>query len=216
MPAPNPRVERPRQVACGLPVVGDLGRARGIRREPIFGNRLCKRGVEPGALARQQLAVHGLLDEGVAKGKRAPGGESRTTRIWLPTASRSCSSRRTSDNPVTDASRADAIRCPAADATRRSSCVGSLRTASRASRTSRSVAGSSPSPGPGREQLLGVEGIALRAGSDARQHARLGPAPRMPSSWLASSSRSKRASESRSTRPERSSSASNFGSGCRP
>ena len=70
---PDPRVERARQVVRRLPVVGELGGPGrvGLRRR-LVGQRPRERGVEPGPLARQQLAVDGLLDEGMAKGISLP------------------------------------------------------------------------------------------------------------------------------------------------
>ncbi len=60
------RLERPRQVVRGVPVVGELGRARGvITRSRLEGPR--ERGMQPGPLARQQVVVHGFLEESVAE-----------------------------------------------------------------------------------------------------------------------------------------------------
>ena len=65
------------------------------------------------------------------------------------------------------------MRVPPAEASRTSSCAGSLSVAIRARRTSRSVSGRRPD-GVGGEQLLGVEGVALGARRDALQELRVG------------------------------------------
>ena len=108
-----------------------------------------------------------------------------------------------------DAARtAGAMRVPPAEATRTSSCVGSLSVASRARRTSRSVSGRRPGR-VGGEQLLGVEGVAFGAGRDPRQELRVGLGTKDGCELAASSDRSKRLSSMRSARPLRSCSARN-------
>ena len=214
---PDRPLERARQVVRGVPVEGELGRMGRFRAGARL-ERPRERGVQAGALPRQQVVVHRLLEQGVAEcvalAARRRVGDEHLAADALRAAPRTWRRRR---GPRRRRAGMDPPAWPAAEAIRRNSWVGSARSAIRPSSTSRSVEGSSALPSSPAAASSSSAKNALppdRAWIDSSS-VRSRSRPAIARSWSADSRASNGTSSSRSTRPDRSSSARNGSSGCR-
>ena len=211
------RVEGARQVVGRVPVPRELGQARVVAVGPCLLEAAREGGVQARPLAREQVVVDRLLEQRVAERVVLVAGTGLGHQDVLADGF----AQRGVQGLGVDARRVHeqvGSTCwPAAEATRRTSWVASVRRATRASRTSRSVGGSSAVPVSRAEHRSSSakNGFpwdrawidSTRPGSTSR--------PLIARSWAVSSAPSKRRRSSRSTRPERSSSARNGSSGWR-
>ena len=177
------RFEGARQVVRGVPVIGELRRVRRVagRRWPRGSARTPSAGGSAHPAAGRRRPPPGAGRGGTRSARCPPSDRGRGP--GEPTHSRSASYSVVSSMAAAAASSAGSTRCPAAEATRRNSWVGSARSAIRASSTSRSV---ERQLGPavlagGDEQLLGEERVAAGSGVDRLDRARRrGRVPRSP------------------------------------
>ena len=144
--------ERPRQVVRAVPVAGELG----LRRRGVGLHRPCQRRVQRGPLAGQQVLVDRLADERVPEGVRPVGvGDEQLVRDGLARAVVDVAGEHGLQQLVADR--------PLGHGRHAHDLLGGARQAleapeQRVAQRGRELAG----VGGGGQQLLGVEGVALR------------------------------------------------------
>ena len=169
---PDQRGQPAGQVVAGQAVPGQLGRrGRAVLAVGVgLGQQARVGGVEAGPLARQQVAVDGLLEQGVAE-PVALGGGAGHQHLSTMASRRPCSTS-ASGHPEAATSSSWPTRRPATAATLRISWASSGQGLDAAQEhVGQGVGQGDVGPdGPGRDQLLGEERVALGAGQDAVDH----------------------------------------------